>query len=74
MLGLIEGDHLMKSATRGWNNTERNPMVLRDRDLIAEAASSDVFLAEFAMIMVSLVSMNSRGSRVGGLMPPVPSR
>jgi hypothetical protein len=33
-----------------------------------------VFLAQFAMIMVSLVSMNSRGSRVGGLMPPVPSR
>ena len=26
---------------RGWNNAERNPMVLRGRDLTAEAASSD---------------------------------
>jgi hypothetical protein len=24
MLGLIEGDRLMKAATRDWNNAERN--------------------------------------------------
>ena len=59
----------MKSATRGWNNAEGNPVLLRRRDHTAEA-----YFAGFAMITVSPVSMNSRGSRVGGLMPPVPSR
>src|SRR5918995_6181315 len=70
MLGLIEDDRLVKSATGGWNNAERNPRVLRGRDLTAEAASSDVFLAEFATITVSPVSRNSRGARAGGPMPP----
>jgi hypothetical protein len=40
MLGLSEGDLLMKSATRGWNNAERNPMIPRRGDRNAEAASS----------------------------------
>jgi hypothetical protein len=31
----------MKSATRGWNNAEGNPVLLRRRDLTAEAVSSD---------------------------------
>src|SRR5215217_1488608 len=74
ILGPIEGDRLMKSATRGWNNAERNPMILRRHDRTAEAASSEVFLAEFAMVTVGPVSMNSRGARAGGPMPPALSK
>ncbi len=38
MLGPIEGGRLMKSATRGWNDAEGTPMVLRRHD---HTASSD---------------------------------
>ena len=41
MLGSFEGSRLMKPATRGWKDAERNPMVLWHREHIAEVVSSD---------------------------------